>query len=120
MKTSTFWQEHQTDLSTVEYQLAFQKETSRIQAVNRIVTQLSEALELAGRKKSRIARSAGQAESAVRRLFSNTNEANPTLGTIESLANQLGLRVTLEEIPVSESIDPQIANGLMSQGVRRL
>jgi hypothetical protein len=107
MTRSSFWEEHEQDLADPEYLVAFARESARIAAVDRVINRLDDQFKILGANKSKMARAAGQGEAAVRRLFTKRQESNPTIGTIEALANQVGMRVTLEKIPKAEQTRPE-------------
>ena len=103
MATSSFWTEHNEDLHDPAYALAFAKESQRIAAVDRIMNRLDAARIATGIPKTQLARLVGMGDAALRRLFSRREAANPTIATVEAVANELGLRLTLEPIPPGDA-----------------
>jgi DNA-binding phage protein len=102
MATSTFWTDHDEKLADPEYAAAFARESRRVAAVDRIVGKLDEYRVMRGLPKTHLARAIGMGDAALRRLFTKRASANPTLGTVEEIAFELGYRVTLEPIPAGE------------------
>lgn len=61
----------------------------------RLLGQLDQARRAKGESKADVARGAGLSEPAVRRLFSGANP-NPTVKTLDAIAEHLGLALTFE------------------------
>lgn len=61
----------------------------------RLLRQLDDARRARGESKAEVARGAGLSEPAVRRLFSGANP-NPTVKTLDAIAEHLGLALTFE------------------------
>ena len=68
----------------------------------RLLTQLDDARRARGESKADVARGAGLSEPAVRRLFSGANP-NPTVKTLDAIAEHLGLALTFERSEASEA-----------------
>ena len=100
---SSFWTEHNDDMHDPAYALAFARESQRVAAVDRIMNQLDAVRIAKGIPKTQLARVVGTGEAALRRLFSRRATANPTIATLEAVANELGYRVTLEPIPPTDT-----------------
>jgi len=64
-------------------------------ATARLIEELDRVRRARGESKAEVARGAGLGEPAVRRLFSNRH-ANPTIKTLEAVAEHLGLQLALE------------------------
>lgn len=64
-------------------------------AVSHIIAELEKTRRKRGESKADVARGAGKGEPAVRRLLSGRH-ANPTVKTLEAVAEHLGLRLVLE------------------------
>ena len=60
-----------------------------------LLQQLDEARRARGESKAEVARGAGLSEPSVRRLFSGANR-NPTVKTLDAIAEHLGLALTFE------------------------
>lgn len=73
-------------------------ERSPSSATDRLIEELDQARRARGESKAEVARGAGLGEPAVRRLFSDRH-ANPTVKTLEAVAEHLGLRLGLERRP---------------------
>jgi len=67
-------------------------------ATSRLIQELDRARRTRGESKADVARGAGLGEPAVRRLLSGRH-ANPTVKTLEVVAEHLGLRLALERQP---------------------
>ncbi len=76
-------------------------------ATARLIGELDRARRARGETKAEVARGAGLGEPAVRRLFSGRH-ANPTVKTLEAVAEHLGLRLALESQP-GPPITPTLA-----------
>lgn len=74
------------------------KPVSSNSATARLVEELDRARRARGESKADVARGAGLGEPAVRRLLSG-GHANPTIKTLEAVAEHLGLRLALERQP---------------------
>ncbi len=74
----------------------------------RLIEQLDRARRRRGESKADVARGAGMGQPALRRLLSGRH-ANPTLRTVEAVAEHLGLRLTLEANATSPSDAPSLA-----------
>lgn len=68
----------------------------------RLLDQLDDARRARGESKADLARGAGLSEPAVRRLFSGANP-NPTVKTLDAIAEHLGLALTFERSEASEA-----------------
>lgn len=77
-------------------QPAFDEARRRIDQIDRLVLDLDERREALGMTKAELARRAGIAPEAVRRLFS-ADSPNPTIGTLTALADSLGLELVARE-----------------------
>ena len=73
----------------------------RISTIDQVVNALNDAREAAGLSKAALARSISAEPAAMRRLFS-ASQVNPTLGTLAQVAAALGMRITVEPLPVAE------------------
>ncbi len=67
-------------------------------ATARLIEELDHTRRERGESKAEVARGAGLGEPAVRRLLSGRH-ANPTVKTLEAIAEHLGLRLSLERQP---------------------
>ncbi len=68
----------------------------------RLLSQLDDARRARGESKAEVARGAGLSEPAVRRLFSGANP-NPTVKTLDAIAEHLGLALTFERSETGEA-----------------
>lgn len=75
-----------------EFRAAYEEAARRIRAVDRLVRSIDEGRAGAGLSKAELARRAGIAPEAVRRLFS-VDAPNPTASTLVALASALDLEV---------------------------
>jgi len=75
-----------------EFRQAYEDAASRIRQVDELVRALDEARERQGMTKAELARRAGMAPEAVRRLFT-AEGANPTAATLIALADALEVEV---------------------------
>lgn len=66
----------------------------------RLIEELDRVRVSRGESKADVARATGLGEPAVRRLFSD-RRANPTIRTLDLVATHLGVRITIEQSPVS-------------------
>jgi DNA-binding phage protein len=76
-------------------------ESVRNSTTAQVVNALNDAREAAGMSKAALARSISAEPAAIRRLFSS-DKVNPTLGTLSQVAAALGMRITVEPLPVAE------------------
>ncbi|MGQ0431663.1 MAG: nucleotidyltransferase domain-containing protein [Microthrixaceae bacterium] len=76
-------------------------------ATARLIEELDRARRDRGESKAEVARGAGLGEPAVRRLLSG-RRANPTVRTLEAVAEHLGLRLALEREPRALTV-PKLA-----------
>jgi DNA-binding phage protein len=76
-------------------------ESVRTSTTAQVVNALNDAREAAGMSKAALARSIRAEPAAIRRLFSSA-QVNPTLGTLSEVAAALGMRITVEPLPVAE------------------
>lgn len=96
-----FWDDLAEDLKDPEFLRAYVRESVRIATIDQLVNDLDEARVAAGLSKAELARAVNSEPAVIRRLFSAAH-MNPTLGTVAGVAAALGLRVTLEPLPVEE------------------
>ncbi|MET8081192.1 helix-turn-helix transcriptional regulator [Streptomyces sp. NPDC005303] len=96
-----FWDDLAEDLQDPEFMRHYVVESIRIATIDRIVNALDEARDAADLSKAALARAISAEPAVVRRLFSSKH-ANPTLGTLAEIAAALGMRITLEPLPVAE------------------
>jgi DNA-binding phage protein len=74
------------------YAEAYDEAGRRIDQIDRLVLALDEQRETMGITKAELARRAGIAPEAIRRLFS-TDSPNPTIGTLTAVADALDLEL---------------------------
>jgi transcriptional regulator with XRE-family HTH domain len=98
---SLFWDDLERKLENPKFLRAYVIESIRISTLDAILGQLDEVREKIGITKAELARAIGAEPASLRRLFAS-NAANPTLGTLADMAAALGLRVSLEPMPVAE------------------
>lgn len=98
---SLFWDDLEKNLKDPVFLRAYVIESIRISTVDAILGQLDEVREEIGISKAELARAIGAEPATLRRLFAN-NAVNPTLGTLADVAAALGLRVSLEPMPIAE------------------
>lgn len=98
---SLFWEDLSRNLEDPESLREYILESLRIATIDRLVNLLDEAREGEHLSKAALARVINSNPAVVRRLLSN-GAANPTIGTLVDVATALGLRVTLEPLPVAE------------------
>jgi DNA-binding phage protein len=98
---SVFWDDLAQDLEDPEFLREYVVESVRIATIDQIVNALDDARKAAGLTKAALARAISAQPSVVRRLFSS-GHVNPTLGTLAEVAAALGMRITLEPLPVAE------------------
>jgi DNA-binding phage protein len=75
---------------------AYDEARRRIDQIDRLVLDLDQRREALSMTKAELARRAGIAPEAVRRLFS-VDGPNPTIGTLAALADSLGLELVSRE-----------------------
>jgi transcriptional regulator with XRE-family HTH domain len=98
---SLFWNDLADDLKDPELLRDFVRKSIRISTIEQIVNDLDTARLSAKLSKAALARAINAEPAVVRRLFS-AGHVNPTLGTLAEVAAALGLRVTLEPLPVTD------------------
>ncbi len=98
---SMFWDDLAKDLEDPEFLRAYIVESIRIASIDRLINELDEARDAAGLNKAEVARAINVEPAVVRRLF-GAGPVNPTLATVVEVAAALGLRVTVEKLPVAE------------------
>jgi DNA-binding phage protein len=96
-----FWDDLARDLEDPEFLREYVVESVRISTIDKVVNALNDAREAAGLSKAALARAISAEPAAMRRLFS-AGQVNPTLGTLAEVAAALGMRVTVEPLPVAE------------------
>ena len=103
METSkrVFWDDLARDLEDPEFLRAYVVESVRISTIDQVVIALNDAREAAGLSKAALARAISAQPAAMRRLFS-AGQVNPTLGTLAEVAAALGMRITVEPLPVTD------------------
>jgi DNA-binding phage protein len=92
------------DLEDPEFLREYVMESVRTSTIDQVVNALNEARKAAGLSKAALARAIRAEPAAIRRLFS-ADQVNPTLGTLSELAAALGMRITVEPLPVAEGED---------------
>jgi DNA-binding phage protein len=100
--SSAFWADLAGDLEDPEFLREYIAESVRIATIDAIVNVLDEARISVGLSKAELARAIGTEPVPVRRLFS-TDAANPTLGTFAEVTAALGLRISVERLPKTET-----------------
>jgi DNA-binding phage protein len=100
-KHTAFWDDLASDLDDPEFLRKYISESMRIATIDAIVNALDDAREAAGLSKAELARAIQAEPATIRRLFSST-KTNPTLGTLAEVAAALGLRITLEPLPMDQ------------------
>jgi len=90
---SVFWDDLARDLEDPEFLRAYVVESVRISTIDQVVNALNDAREATGLSKADPA--------AIRRLFS-AGQVNPTLGTLAEVAAALGMRITVEPLPIAD------------------
>lgn len=96
-----FWDDLARDLKDPEFLREYVCESVRIATIDSVVNSLDEAREAAGLSKAELARAISAEPAVIRRLFSASG-VNPTLGTLAEVAAALGMRITLEPLPLDE------------------
>ena len=96
-----FWDDLARDLEDPEFLREYVVESVRISTIDKVVIALNDAREAAGLSKAALARAISADPAAMRRLFS-AGQVNPTLGTLAEVAAALGMRITVEPLPVAE------------------
>ena len=76
-------------------------ESVRNSTTAQVVNALNDAREAAGLSKAALARAISAQPAAMRRLFS-AGQVNPTLGTLAEVAAALGMRISVEPLPVGD------------------
>jgi DNA-binding phage protein len=110
---SVIWDDLALDLQDSEFVRDHVVESVRIATIERVVNALNEAREAAGLSKAALARAVSAEPAAMRRLFS-AGQVNPTLGTLAEVAAALGMRITVEPLPVAEP--KQVTTALLGAG----
>jgi DNA-binding phage protein len=90
-----------SDLEDPEFLREYVLESVRISTIDQVVNALNDAREAAGLSKAALARAISAEPAAMRRLFS-AGQVNPTLGTLAEVAAALGMRITVEPLPIAE------------------
>ena len=98
---SVFWDDLARDLEDPELLREHVMESARISTIDQVVNALNDAREAAGLSKAALARAISAEPAAIRRLFSAA-QVNPTLGTLAEVAAALGMRITVEPLPVAD------------------
>jgi len=98
---SVFWDDLARDLEDPEFLREYVVESVRISTIDQVVNALNDAREAAGLSKAALARAISAEPAAMRRLFS-AGQVNPTLGTLAEVAAALGMRITVEPLPVAD------------------
>ena len=98
---SVFWGDLARDLEDPEFLREYVVESVRIFTIDQVVNALNDAREAAGLSKAALARAISVEPAAMRRLFS-AGQVNPTLGTLAEVAAALGMRITVEPLPVTD------------------
>ena len=103
METSkvALWDDLAGDMEDPEFLREYVMESVRISTIDQVVNALNDAREAAGLSKAALARAISAEPAAMRRLFS-AGQVNPTLGTLAEVAAALGMRITVEPLPVAE------------------
>lgn len=96
-----FWDDLARDLEDPAFLREYVVESVRISTIDKVVNALNDAREAAGLSKAALARAISAEPAAMRRLFS-AGQVNPTLGTLAEVAAALGMRITVEPLPVAE------------------
>jgi DNA-binding phage protein len=97
--TSVFWEDLARNMRDPEFAREYLLESVRIATVDAVINALDDARVAAGLSKAALARAIGTEPATIRRLFSASG-VNPTLGTVAEVAAVLGLRITVEPLPV--------------------
>jgi len=88
-------------LEDPEFLREYVVESVRIFTIDQVVNALNDAREAAGLSKAALARAISAEPAAMRRLFS-AGQVNPTLGTLAEVAAALGMRITVEPLPIAD------------------
>ncbi|MCE0487818.1 helix-turn-helix domain-containing transcriptional regulator [Ornithinimicrobium sediminis] len=100
-KHTAFWDDLNRDLQDPEFLREYVVESMRISTIDSVVNAIDDAREAAGLSKAELARAIDKEPATIRRLLSSES-SNPTLGTLAEVAAALGLRITVEPIPLAE------------------
>jgi DNA-binding phage protein len=100
-------------LEDPEFRREYVVESVRISTIDQVVNALNDARVAAGLSKAALARAISAEPAAMRRLFS-AGQVNPTLGTLAEVAAALGMRITVEPLPVAEG--KQVTTPLLQGG----
>jgi DNA-binding phage protein len=98
---SVLWDDLARDLEDPELLREYVLESVRISTIDQVVNALNDARAAAGLSKAALARAISAEPAVIRRLFS-AGQVNPTLGTLAEVAAALGMRITVEPLPVAE------------------
>ena len=98
---SVFWDDLARDLEDPEFLREYVVESVRISTIDQVVNALNDARVAAGLSKAALARAISAEPAAMRRLFS-AGQVNPTLGTLAEVAAALGMRITVEPLPIGD------------------
>ena len=98
--TSVFWEDLARNMRDPEFAREYLLESVRIATVDAVINALDDARVAAGLSKAALARAIGMEPATIRRLFSASG-VNPTLGTVAEVAAVLGLRISVEPLPVT-------------------
>ena len=96
-----FWDDLVEDLKDPAFLREYIVESMRIATIDSVVNALDAAREAAGLTRADLARSIGAEPAVLRRLF-GSGPVNPTLGTVAEVAASLGMRVTIEKLPITQ------------------
>jgi transcriptional regulator with XRE-family HTH domain len=107
----TFWDDLAEDLQDPKFLRAYIIESIRIETIDRLVNELDDAREARGLTKAELARAISADPAVIRRLLSPLHR-NPTIGSLAEVAAAVGMRVTLEPLPVEDT--EQITESLHS------
>jgi DNA-binding phage protein len=117
-----FWDDLVRDVKDPEFLREYVAESVKIAATDAVINALDEARAAAGMSKAELARAVGIEPATVRRLFS-TGGANPTLGTLATLAAALGLRLSVEPLSDADKklvMDPLRSGQITEAALRRV
>lgn len=76
----------------------YERARARIDAIDRVISELDEIRERKGLSKAALARRIGVSDAVIRRLFS-AQDRNPTMKTIVEVADALGLELQVAPPP---------------------